>query len=196
MLNALRNDAEIRDGAADPTQGDIGKIELLDDVEDDGFGGGFCANDERQSVLADFFFYEIHRLFERFGGFLKVDDLNAAAVCENKRPHLRIRFALFPAIKNTRFDHFAGGLGRIGLRLLAGFLSHHFFWHERKYSKRNQLGQGEWRKMVYYRKGRKTFENMNDTIRNIQGVAIVIAVLMLGIASLSYVNSYGQSIQP
>lgn len=39
-------------------------------------------------------------------------------------------------------------------------------------------------------------ENMNQTIKNVLGGVIAVSVLALGYASVSYVNSYGKSIQP
>lgn len=39
-------------------------------------------------------------------------------------------------------------------------------------------------------------ENMNQTIKNVLGGVIAVAVLAFGYASISYVNSYGKSIQP
>ncbi len=43
---------------------------------------------------------------------------------------------------------------------------------------------------------KKANKNMNQTIKNVLGGAIVVAVLGVGYAALSFVHSYGESIQP
>src|SRR5262249_21360136 len=118
-----------------PTSGDEWDIELLCEIREALFGRGDRADEQYETVIANTLLNECGRGIHQLFGFLKIDDLNTATVCEHKRTHLRVRLALFTTIKNTRFHQFAGSFRRISGRLGVLGLCYCLFGHRRKYSK-------------------------------------------------------------